>query len=286
MTKYTINQLIKIKMENYIMSFQLEHLDELKALSTDITLEALDFGSMIDELKLKLKELNSKFKEITRSKKVNEEANIVELNKQVFIRKFNKDNYVANSARLVTQPKGLNVTYIKYISALTDVHDSLISKLMSETLKPLEKHLGTLLTIPDEINSKREPKELAMLLEHDIDQEQDKLKACFSSNGVERRPYRDLVERNSDWVIITDKYNELRDKVLGVERQYVLEYTDLIIDHLDKLETLFDKGEVSRVTLHTVSKFVYSAASEIEFYAVHTYNVEGLGNLLEKMLKW
>lgn len=267
------------------MSFELENLEELKALSIDVTMESFNFEGAIEVLRSKVNALTDKLKEIVNSSKVQDVENIVKVDKRLSIRKFTKDNYVEVSNRLVHQPKGLNVTFIKYINTLTEVHDNLISKLLVETLNPLEKYLGTLLTIPDEINSKREPKELSKLIKHDVEVEASRVAACFGKEALERRPYRDLIERNSDWIVISDKFNALRDKTLQVNRLTVLELTDLILEHLDNLESTMDKQKVSRVTLHSLSKLVYSAAAEVEFYAVHTYNVEGLGNLLNKIIE-
>lgn len=197
-------------------------------------------------------------------------------------------NHMTIRRAKVMQPKGLKVTYLEYLRSLSEVQ-KVCDSLLDETLKPFEKFLGSLLTMPDQARSQIESSTLDSVKLHNIDGAKAELAKNFDKSQAEKRPYGSLVSRTTDWSTILKEFNELATRVDSIDRGAIIEYVQTIVTYSEKLMVNMkedsDTYEVSGVTASTLAKFVHTIAQEVEFYSLQVFNLKVLEESIADALR-
>lgn len=261
------------------MSEHTVSLGTLEEAALALSTEAINFRGSFDLLREKLPAFFGKVTGFVDGLLPNQELNLDLLNQRKYSELAKKGDYMTLRRRNVLVPKGLAVSYLKHIATLNRNQDAL-DDLISETLRPFEKHLGVLLSDPDTLKSQRDSKIVEKVVTHDIDALRQAMAKDFSKDGAERRPYGELIARQSDWPKVTSEFNDLVERLARVPRKEILSLVEQITEHLEKLlermETDPDTYQATGLKISELAKVSFTMAEEVEFYATQAFMIEQL----------
>lgn len=196
-----------------------------------------------------------------------------------------KGNYVALMEKRVVIPKGLNKTYLQYLTVLQGL-SAYITPLYSDVLIPAEKFLASLLNDPDELSSSRPNGKLANVKTIDVTRAKKEWAACFDNSGRERAPFGDVVKSLAEWPKIVSEFNDIKDvKLKAFTKEQVGDKVTDIVELINMLtanmEEQPDAYKTSGVTAKSLSEFTYQVAVHVEFYAMYLFALEQLRASIE-----
>lgn len=266
------------------MSVHAVNLDALEEATLAMSIEAINLRGSFDSLRQKLPGFFGKLTDFTNGLLPNTELQLDMFNQRKYAELAKKGDYMVLRRRNVMVPKGLQVSYLKHLETLNRNQDA-IDYLITETLRPFERHLGTLLSNPDTLKSQRESKIIDKVVIHDIAALRTEMAKDFNKDSAERRPYGAVIGRQSDWPKITLEFNDLIERAARVSRKEVLSLVELISEHLDKLiqrmETDPETYEATGLKISELAKVSFVMAEEVEFYATQAFMIEQLQASIE-----
>jgi hypothetical protein len=245
----------------------------------ELTQEAFSARGSIRNLGEKLNAFSNSFKQFITQSFVEDVPNLGLLNENAFRKLSKADNYMRLRNKKVVVPKGLHVTYLEHLKSL-HVSQKHIDGLFDDVLIPIEKFLGALLHNPDNLKGQREAGIVQDVIDRDVESVQKEVAKDFSRDQAEQRLYGELIGRQSDWMKISSSFNDLSESLAVITREEVLKYVTNIGELLETLiGRLEEDPEVyasNGVGISNMAKVAYAVASEVEYYALHSYMVEGL----------
>lgn len=265
-------------------------LEQFEDVCLSLSTEAMSVKGSLKPLRRKLPEFFEQFNAFVNSRFFDDddEMDLALLSQSHYSALAKKGDYMALRRRMVLVPKGLNVTYLDHLETLSKSQD-LVDKLMPETLVPFERFLGTLLTHPDTLKSQRESGTLEDVVQHDLESMQEMISKDFTRDGNERRAYGDVIERQRDWPKIVQNFNSVTERLVQIPRKQVIEMVETITEHLnvivERIEEDPEAYAASGVTISSLAKMSYAAASEVEYYSIHAFMVEQLQTSIEDAAK-
>lgn len=250
----------------------------------NLTQEAFLSRGSIRDLGEKLSAFSASFKQFITQSFVEDVTNIGLLNENAFQKLSKADNYMRLRNKKVVVPKGLKVSYLEHLKTL-HVSQNHVNGLFTDVLIPIEKFLGLLLHNPDNLKGNREAGVIDDVVARDVESVQKEVSKDFSRDQAEQRAYGELVGRQSDWIKISRSFNDLSEALAVITREEVLKYVTSIGELLETLiERLEEDPEVysaNGVGISNMAKVAYAVASEVEYYALHSFMVEGLQTSIE-----
>jgi hypothetical protein len=266
------------------MSEQTVSLGVLEEATLVLSTEAINLRGSFDSLREKLPGFFDKLTGFVNGLLPNEELQLDLFNQRKYAKLSKKGDYMTLRRRNVMVPKGLQVSYLKHLTSLNRNQDAL-DELLTETLRPFERHLATLLSNPETLKSQRDSKIIDKVVTHDIESLRTEMAKDFNKDSAERRSYGDLVGRQSDWPKIAGEFNDLVERMARISRKEVLSLVETISGHLNKLiermETDPETYEASGLKISELAKVSFVMAEEVEFYATQAFMVEQLQASIE-----
>lgn len=266
------------------MNYDEETLPTFEKACMALSVESLKPGVSMEGITNVLPDFMQTLKSIFFNFNSGSEAAFQQLNKNDYYHWSKEHKYTEIMAIRVPQPKGLDVDYMTYIQALTEVQVNTVSKLMEETLKPLERFFGMLISIPDSEKSHIEFDGVSSIATHNIMAATKTVANCFKPHRMEERPYGKLVARQAQWTEIIDAFNGLTTLATQQSRRDIEEIVETIVRHADKIvKALKEDNETfapSGVTVSALAKLTHAAATEVEFYAAQMSNIAVLQGCL------
>lgn len=262
-------------------------LESIEASAIEITQEAIDIRRGVDSIKEKLPSFFNSLRGFVDNKLFSFQFTNTTFDFKIGTKAQNTD-YTKVRKDQVIVPHGLAVTYLEYLSVLDRCQDHCDS-LFSSVLIPFEKYLGKLLSNPDDLRSMRENGIIDTVYGRDLDSLKSTLSKAFDRRVGDKVPYGDLIQRQRDVSSVIKSFNELKERTKAIKHKDVTDTVNLIVSHMDTLiERMDDEPEVykaSGITISSLTKLSYLLASEVEFYAVHNYNVIALEGSIKEALK-
>lgn len=193
-------------------------------------------------------------------------------------------DYMQVRRQRVIVPKGLSTTYAEYLKSLHKAQDT-VDLLLSETLHPFERYLAALLHDPDQLKTQSKADIDTTYKLHDLDAVKKEISKNFSKDQAEKREYGELVARQNEWPVILKDFNRLVERVSLVPRSQVLEVVTAITEHLDILAVRMKESPSeyapSGMTVKSLADISFAMASEVEYYAMHSFMIESLQSSIE-----
>lgn len=261
------------------MSTQMMTLKSFEDQCLELTQEAFSVRGSVKNLGEKLSAFSSSFKQFMTQSFVEDVSQLNLLNENAFRKLSKSDNYMRLRNKKVIVPKGLNVSYLDHLKSL-HVSQKHVDGLFDEVLIPIDKFLGALLNNPDNLKGSREAEVVNRVVERNVEGVQKEVAKDFSRDQAEQRTYGELIGRQSDWTKISGSFNDLSESLSVLTREAVLKYVVGIGELLEVLiQRLEEDPEIyaaNGVGIANMAKVAYAVASEVEYYALHSYMVEGL----------
>ena len=188
-------------------------------------------------------------------------------------------SYVDLSQLQVSVPQGLAVDYLSYINILENAVDR------AEKVEPLVDSfisvVAQLLTNPEQQKDSVRKDSFYRDLQTSRETQYATIGSCFSNQSKAKMPYGKLVARNRDWDAVTNKVNDLIDRMNKINRTKLLQKSKHLRSLLDKVAESSKRGgfdSASPETVKLLAEGSYQIASELEYFAVIYYRVTVLVN--------
>jgi len=203
------------------------------------------------------------------------------------ITKFDKvlrDNkYVSLTGIEMFRPTGLQVPYIEYVKVLELWHRELID-VEERLLAPLSKWVASMLGDPSKL------KHLTSIDKFDLIDEVALVTAMRGTVAEKDRgtstSYGQLIQRNSDWNIVTATVNEMYKEYLASTPANIHKTITGISENINLLLTRINENPstytVSGSVVNTLAKVLHRIGREVELYGVHGYNLKVMVNNLDQ----
>lgn len=183
-------------------------------------------------------------------------------------------------------PRGLNVTYLHYITTLNDIQTH-IESLVSDVLTPFEKILGQWLTDPKNLRTRRESTQIVQVFNRNVDILKAAYSKCFSEDDSDFRRYHEMIDRQGDLYTIAHEFNKLKSSAVAIKTKDIVKKVESINDLLDtliaRIEEAPEEYKTSSVTISDLTKICFLVASEVEQYALYQHAVIQLETSLEQL---
>lgn len=245
----------------------------------ELTQEAFSARGSIRNLGEKLNAFSNSFKQFITQSFVEDVPTLSLLNDNAFRKLSKADNYMRLRNKRVIVPKGLNVTYLDHLKTLHKSQKH-VDGLFEDVLIPIDKFLGALLHNPDNLKGQREAGIVQEVIDRDVESVQKEVAKDFSRDQAEQRLYGELIGRQSDWIKISGSFNDLSEALAVITREEVLKYVtgigELLETLIERLEEDPEAYASNGVGISNMAKVAYAVAGEVEYYALHSYMVEGL----------
>lgn len=198
------------------------------------------------------------------------------ISRQDFERVLNKVNYLALSDVVVYVPPGMNVTWEKYLDAVTE-SQLVVNRLREDTLDPTLRFVAQLLSQPESMQSLRGvPADIVI---HDLKKIKDTIAKCYGSNSSETKTsFGKVFKRNNDVVAALERLNGINEDMAKINKTEIVETVNEISSALDKLIIRMKADpevyKMTGITMKDLAIFTTNVAREIEYFAAHCYTVQ------------
>lgn len=264
---------------------------ELTTLNESISLEARDTNFIFSRVKDTFPSFYSKataFIATVFKKDIPNDFTQFNINK---ISKYlRKAPYQDIRSEMVIVPLGLKADYLTYMNALSKFQDDL-DLLMDDVLVPFERMLALILSDTSAIASHRDIGRKAMdkISKRSIKDRTAILSSMFDKKNNEFATYGSVISRNNDWANIVINMNFLTDRYARLNLSDIQEMVGTISSHLNILIGLLNEDpetyKPSGISIKSLTDVTYNLAKEIEYLAVHGYQLEYLETSIEDAVR-
>lgn len=252
-----------------------EDLDNFE--SERITLEALEVLSMEFRQDIvkdaatafgKLTSIGDVFRKFVARRHLRKEFEFDDYDFKKFAVTISKIPYVSMVDLRVFCPPGMSSSYLELLTVLVECQQ-FAEKTLNETLRPFKTWAGSLYNDPQKLRSVRPNGEFVL---HSPEALSKRLSAACSFSGESTRAYGDCFERNTDWIELHKKVEELfatypsaNVETFDKETKDAARLVGMLANQIN----LVGKDKASQEVATQLGDSCYQIAKQVEFYAVY-----------------
>lgn len=200
-----------------------------------------------------------------------------------FLKSLDKRTYPSLMPLTAYVPEGMKKTYVEYAEKLFAAvnHVAVAPSIIDE----YATFLSMLVSNKDAILETATRKRAWEALYKKREEANHALQSCFDSSTTTTRKIEDVIKRNADWKPLTDLINEMNVGIARIERSHLNKQVENCSDLIERIRKLIDQGHFEKSSPETIMDLAdgaYQVASELEFYAVVFYRVQGLTQAVER----